>query len=140
SAGGQCPLLHQPCLNIKQDGIVSLESYFDGRLTEEHSQLAELNHQLGAVGERMSHVKKYADGLSNLGQYIERRDNHVVRLQGVGLDIKRLEHEIEETGNDLDELKYLDELIAQAKSERDDSEKADQQVRELDGVRKQMLQ
>ena len=30
SAGGQCPLLHQPCLNIKQDGIVSLESYFDG--------------------------------------------------------------------------------------------------------------
>ena len=28
SAGGQCPLLHQPCLNIKQDGIVSLEIVF----------------------------------------------------------------------------------------------------------------
>ena len=138
SAGGQCPLLHQPCLNIKQDGIVSLESYFDGRLTQEHAQLAELNHQLVAVGERMSHVKKYADGLSNLGQYIERRDNHVERLQGVGLDIKRLEREIEEIGYELEELKLLDKQIVQARSERDESEKADQQVRELDGLRKQM--
>jgi DNA repair protein SbcC/Rad50 len=138
SAGGQCPLLHQPCLNIKQDGIVSLESYFDGRLTEEHAQLAELNHQLVAVGDRMSRVKKYADGLSNLGQYIERRDNHVERLQGVGLDMKRLEREIEEIGYELEELKLLDEQIVQARSERDESEKADLQVRELDGLRKQM--
>ncbi len=138
SAGGQCPLLYEPCLNIKQKGMVSLESYFDALLTQEHKQLAELSHQLVAVDERMSHVKKYADGLSKLGQYIERRDNHVVRLQGVGLDIKRLEHEIEEIGNDLEELKLLDQLIAQAKSERDESEKADQQVRELDGLRKQM--
>ena len=138
SAGGQCPLLHQPCLNIKQDGIVSLESYFDGRLTQEHAQLAELKHQLIAVGERMSRVKKYADGLSNLGQYIERRDNHVERLQGVGLDMKRLEREIEEIGYELEELKLLDKQIVQARSERDESEKADLQVRELDGLRKQM--
>jgi DNA repair protein SbcC/Rad50 len=138
SAGGQCPLLHQPCLNIKQIGIVSLESYFDGLLTQEHAQLAELSNQLVAVGERISHVKKYADGLSNLGQYVERRDGHVARLQGVSLDLKRLEREIEEIGNDLEELKLLDQLIAQAKSERDESEKADQQVRELDGLRKQM--
>jgi DNA repair protein SbcC/Rad50 len=139
SEGGQCPLLHQPCLNIKQIGIVSLESYFDGLLTQEHAQLAELSHQLAAVGERMSYVKKYADGLGKLGQFIERRDSHVERLQGVGLDMKRLEREIEEIGNDLEELKLLDQLIAQAKAERDESEKADQQVRELDGLRKQML-
>ena len=139
SAGGQCPLLHEPCLNIKQKGIISLESYFDGLLAQVHEQLDGLNYQLLAVSDRISLVKKYADGLSKLGQYIERRDNHVVRLQGVGLDIKRLEHEIEEIGNDLDELKHLDQLIAQAKSERDESEQADQQVRELDGLRKQML-
>jgi len=139
SAGGQCPLLHEPCLNIKQKGIISLESYFDGLLAQVHEQLDGLNYQLLAVSDRISLVKKYADGLSKLGQYIERRDNHVVRLQGVGLDIKRLEHEIEEIGNDLDELKHLDQLIAQAKSERDESEQADQQVRELDGLHKQML-
>ncbi|HEY6285161.1 MAG TPA: SMC family ATPase, partial [Ktedonobacteraceae bacterium] len=139
SAGGQCPLLYEQCLNIKQKGIVSLESYFDGLLSQEHEQLGALNYQVLAVSDRIFHVKKYADWLSKLGQYIERRDNHVVRLQGVGLDIKRLEHEIEEIGYDLEELKHLDELIAQAKFERDESEKADLQVRELDGLNKQML-
>jgi exonuclease SbcC len=139
SAGGQCPLLHEPCLNIKQKGIVSLESYFDRLLSQEHEQLGALNYQVLAVSDRISYVNKYADWLSKLGQYIERRDNLVLRLQGVGFDIKRLEHEIEEIGNDLDELKHLDQLIALAQSERDESEKADQQVRELDGLRKQML-
>ncbi len=137
SAGGQCPLLHQPCLNIKQAGVVSLESYFDGQLTQEHALLTELNQQLVAVSERMSHIKKYADGLSKLGQFIERRDSHVERLRGVALDITRLEREVAELGNDLEELKHLDQLIAQAKSERDESEKADQQVRELEGLHKQ---
>src|SRR5260221_157547 len=37
SAGGQCPLLNQPCLNIIQLGMVSLESYFDGLLAGEHA-------------------------------------------------------------------------------------------------------
>jgi DNA repair protein SbcC/Rad50 len=138
SAGGQCPLLHQPCLNIKQIGMVSLESYFDGLLAQEHAQLATLSQQLDAIDERMSHVKKYADGLSKLGQYIERRDSHVERLRGVALDITRLEREVAELGHDLEELKLLDQLIVQAKSERDESEKADQQVRELSGLRKQM--
>src|SRR5439155_20568524 len=62
----------------------------------------------------------------------------VVRLQGVGLDIKRLEHEIEEIGYELEELKLLDKQIVHARFERDESEKADQQIRELDGLRKQM--
>jgi exonuclease SbcC len=139
SAGGQCPLLHQPCLNIKQAGVVSLESYFDGLLTQEHAQLIELNQQLVAINGHMSHVKKYADGLSKLGQYIERRDNQVDRLRGVALDITRLEREVAELEHDLEELKHLDEHIAQAKSACDESERADRQVRELEGLRKQGL-
>src|SRR5439155_2150932 len=71
SAGGQCPLLHEPCLNIKQKGIISLESYFDALLSQEHEQLGALNYQVLAVSDRISHVKKYADWLSKLGQYIE---------------------------------------------------------------------
>jgi exonuclease SbcC len=140
SAGGQCPLLHQPCLNIKQIGIVSLESYFDGLLTQEHTQLANLAQQLVAVSDRMSYVKKYADELGKLGQYIERRDSHVERLRGVALDITRLEREVTDSGNELEKLKLLDQQIVRAKSERDESEKADQQVRELAGLRKQVQQ
>ncbi len=138
SAGGQCPLLHEPCVNIQKKGIVSLESYFDGLLTQEQEQLDGLNFQVLAVSDRITYVQKYADALSRIGQYTERRDNHVTRLQGVGLDIKRLEHELEELGNELDELKYLDQRITQAQLERDESKKADQQVRELDGLRTQL--
>ncbi len=140
SAGGQCPLLHQPCLNIKQIGIVSLESYFDGLLTQEHTELANLGQQLVAVSDRMSYVRKYADELGKLGQYIERRDSHVERLRGVALDITRLEREVTDLGNELEKLKLLDQQIVRAKSERDESEKADQQVRELAGLRKQVQQ
>jgi exonuclease SbcC len=140
SAGGQCPLLHQPCLNIKQLGIVSLESYFDGLLTQEHRELANLGQQLVAVSDRMSYVKKYADELGKLGQYIERRDSHVERLRGVALDINRLEREVTDLGNELEKLKLLDQQIVRAKLERDESEKADQQVRELAGLRKQVQQ
>jgi exonuclease SbcC len=140
SAGGQCPLLHQPCLNIKQIGIVSLESYFDGLLTQEHAQLADLGQQLVVVNDRVSYVRKYADELGKLGQYVDRRDSHVDRLRGVALDITRLEREVTDLGNELEKLKLLDQQIVRAKSERDESEKADQQVRELAGLRKQVQQ
>ena len=138
SAGGQCPLLHQPCLNIKQDGIVSLESYFDGKLAQERKQFASLSLQLTAVNDRISFVGKFADGLNKLGQYIESRDAQVERLKAVTQDITRLEREISDLGLDLEELKNLDQQIVQARSERDESEKADQRVRELEGFRTQM--
>jgi len=140
SAGGQCPLLHQPCLNIKQIGMVSLESYFDGLLAGDHAQLADLGQQLATVNDRISYVKKFADGLIKLGQYIESRDAQVERLRAVALDITRMEREIADLEHDLQELKHLDLLIVQAKSERDESEKADRQVRELEGLRKQIQQ
>jgi exonuclease SbcC len=138
SVGGQCPLLHEPCLNIKQKGIASLETHFERLLVEEREQLSKFSDQVFTVSDRISHVKKYADWLSKLGQYIELSDSLVARLQGVGLDIKRLEHEIEELGQELQDLRSLDERIALAKSERDESEKVDKQVRELEGLHKQI--
>src|SRR5260370_18748609 len=88
----------------------------------------------------MSYVKKYADGLSKLGQYIESRDTQVERLRAAALDITRLEREVADLEHDLEELKLLDQLIVQAKTERNESQKADQQVRELEGLRKQIQQ
>jgi DNA repair protein SbcC/Rad50 len=140
SAGGQCPLLHQPCLNIKQLGMVSLESYFDGLLVEERAQLAGLDQQLAAVNDRMSNVKKYADWLSKLGQYIENRDSQIERIRAVALDITRLDREVAALEEELEELKLVDQHITRARSERDESEKADQQVRELEGLRQQVQQ
>src|SRR5260370_569141 len=112
SAGGQCPLLNQPCLNIIQLGMVSLESYFDGLLAEEHAQLSDLNQQLVALDDRMSYVKKYADALSKLGQYIERCDSQEERLRGIALDITRLNGEVTDLEDDLESLKNPDQQLA----------------------------
>ncbi len=140
SAGGQCPLLHQPCLNIKQIGLVSLESYFDNLLAAEHAQFAVLTSQLEAIGTRATYVKKHADALEKVGQYVERRDTYADKLQRLNIDITRLQREVEDLDQGLEELKLVDKLIIKAKSDREESEKADQQVRELEGFRKQIEQ
>jgi DNA repair protein SbcC/Rad50 len=140
SAGGQCPLLHQPCLNIKQIGLVSLESYFDSLLADEHTQFATLTSQLETISTRAAYVKKHADALEKVGQYVERRDTYVEKLQRLNIDITRLERELQDLEQGLEELKLVDKLILKAKADRDESEKADRQVRELEGYRKQIEQ
>ncbi len=140
SAGGQCPLLHQPCLNIKQIGLVSLESYFDSLLDEEHTQYEALAQRLEAISARIAYVKKHAGALEKVGQYIERRDICTDKLQRLNIDITRLQREIADLEQGLEELKLVDKLILKATADRDESQKADQQVRELEGFRKQLEQ
>ena len=134
SAGGQCPLLYEPCQNIKARGLVSLEFYFDAELKKDHEILATLTNQLTTVTERMKSVKRYADELSKMGHYVDRRDGFVERLKQAAQDITRLEREVNDLKDDLDALKLIDQQIVQAKSELEESQKADQQVRMLDGM------
>src|SRR2546430_12829815 len=58
SAGGLCPFLHEPCLNIKQRGIASLESYFDGLLAEDRGRLDGICQQQSRLSERITFVKR----------------------------------------------------------------------------------
>ncbi len=140
SAGGQCPLLQETCLNIRRHGIASLESYFDSLLSDEHTQLATVREQREAISERMRQMKKYAEALNKLGQYIERRDNYAEHLQRVAIEIARLEREVEDLTRQMEVLKQLDQQMAQAEAEYHESRKADEQVRELLGLRKQVQQ
>ncbi len=140
STGGLCPFLHEPCLNIKQHGMTSLESYFDGLLGEERAQLATLQQQRADVSERITFVKKYADWLEQLGQYIERRDTTAEHLQRIAIDIARLEREVSELAQDMEALKAVDQKIVQAETERKESKAADDQVRTLNGLQMQVQQ
>src|SRR6266581_187792 len=140
SAGGQCPLLHETCLNIKQRGIASLESYFDSLLTEEHAQLAEVSQQQSLVETRIGQIKKYADALSRLGQYVVERDRAAEHVQRLAFEITRSEREVSSLEHELEALKLINQQIAAAKAAHDESEQADQQVRELVGLRKQLEQ
>src|SRR5260370_29463799 len=91
SAGGQCPLLHEPCLNIKRKGLISLESYFDGLLEEEYAQLSSASQQLSSLKGRIDEVKPYADALGKLGQFFEQCDRLAQQVRRLALDISRLD-------------------------------------------------
>lgn len=140
SAGGQCPLLHETCLNIKQKGLISLESYFDTQLEEEYAQLKETSQQLSASKARIDEVKPYADALGKLGQVIDKRDSHADHLRRLALEITRMEREGLSLGQELDGFKLIDQQIVQAEKAHKQSKEADQQVRELGGLHKQVQQ
>jgi DNA repair protein SbcC/Rad50 len=140
SAGGQCPLLNESCLNIKGRGIVSLESYFENLLIDEQAQLTSIRQQQNELTGQMGQIKKYADALGKLGQYIERRDGQAERLQIIAVEIAGLEREVADLTNELDELKQVEQQIANADTAYKESKDAETKVRELDGLRKQVQQ
>ncbi len=140
SAGGQCPLLHETCLNIKGRGIVSLESYFDGLLTEEHARLAVVQQEQEAVIKREQQIEKYVEWLSKLGQWTDRRDSQAEQLQRIAIDITKLERDTASLAQDLDDLKLVEQQIGEAKKAYAESKDADLKVRELPGLYKQVKQ
>ena len=137
SAGGLCPLLHEPCQNIKVRGIASLEFYFDDEIKKDQEALTLLSKQHTALTERLNIVKRYADGLSKLGEYTAKRDSFVERIKQAAQDILHLEREVGSLQEDLEALALADQEIAQAKVELEESQAADQQVRALDGMYQQ---
>ncbi len=140
SAGGLCPFLHEPCLNIKQRGVASLEYYFDGLLKDERSRLAEIQQQQQGIESQITAVQKYYDALGRLGQYIERRDNLVEQLQYIAVESNRLEREVAELAQELETLKSIDAQISAALTAHKESKDADNQVRKLEGLRIQVQQ
>ncbi len=138
SAGGQCPLLHETCLNIKGLGLVSLESYFDGLLTQEHAELALVQQQQQRVTQREQEIKKYVKELDSVGLYSERRINYADQLEIIANQITRLERDIESLMEDLDALKELDAKMSETKKLHDESKEAAAQVRALPGLYEQV--
>lgn len=140
SAGGQCPLLHQACLNIKQQGQLSLEAYFDELLTAEQAQFDTLTEQITQIDQRSERIKKYAEALEKLGQYIERRDGYAEHIERLNVDIRRVEREAQSLQGEWEALKQIEQQIARARSEQEESRRADQQVRQLAGLTSQVEQ
>src|SRR5579863_9811930 len=140
SAGGLCPLLHEPCQNIRAKGIDSLEYYFDAEIKRDEAVLAALGDELTTLTGRLSVIKIYAEELNQIGRHIELRDGYIERLQQLAQDITRLEREVNDLQADLDALKAIDAQIAQAKIELEESRNADAQVRTLGSLQEQVEQ
>jgi exonuclease SbcC len=138
SAGGQCPLLHQTCLNLQRQGQLSLEAYFDGLLAEEQAQLAEIEHELAELEERGAEIKKYAEALEKLGQYVEQRDGSAERIERLNVEIRRQEREVSRLQSEWEGLQQIEQEISRAEKLLAESKEADRQTRELPGLYSQV--
>jgi exonuclease SbcC len=132
SAGGQCPLLKEQCLNIQRRGISSLESFFDSEIARDEAELVVLVGQVELLGKRKTLAKRANDELQKMGEYVERRDNIADRLKQAAQEITRLEREVYQLKEDLDTLAYIEGQVVQAKAALEESRRAEKQVRELD--------
>src|SRR5581483_5902977 len=74
---------------------------------------------------------------SKLGQYTERRDRFADQIKQAAQDVLRLERETESLQEDLNALALIDQDIARARVDLEESQAADQQVRTLDGLYQQ---
>jgi exonuclease SbcC len=140
SAGGQCPLLHEPCGNLKKHGVTSLEYYFDNLLKDEHIRLATVTQAQQEVDGRILLIKPYADAFNNLGLQEEKRNNFVLRLKSIAIEYSRLEREVAELKQELETLSQLEPRLKLAEVALAESKQADQKVRKLDGLRREYSQ
>lgn len=140
AADGQCPLLHEACLNIRGRGVASLEFYFTNLLKDEHAQLAATQQRHDKLNTRIGQIKRYADALDKLDQYVERRDAWAEQVQNVSTEINQLEQETTLLTQELNTLKQLAPQIKQAEAAYQESKRASEQVGELAGLYKQLQQ
>lgn len=134
SAGGQCPLLHQTCLNLQRHGQLSLEAYFDGLLTEEQAQLAVIVQDLADLAARGAAIKKHAEALDKVGQYVEQRDGSAERIERLNVEIRRQEREVSRLQQEWESLQQIEQEISRAESLLTESKEADRLARELPGL------
>ncbi|WP_069804033.1 AAA family ATPase [Thermogemmatispora onikobensis] len=140
SRGGLCPLLHEPCLNIRQKGLASLESYFEQLIASDEAQLADLRQQQQELEEQIARLSVYAQEYERLGHYRTQQSECAERLRQLAGELLRLQRDVDDLRQDLDELQNLAQEIAQAEQARRACELADQRVRALPALRAKVEQ
>lgn len=140
SAGGQCPLLNESCLNIRQHGIVSLEAYFENLLTQEKLDIELVIAEQEKFSARKEQIKKFAEALDRSALYIEKRDNLLESSQRLEQEIARLELDKNTLQQEITAINQVISQFEQAEKELQESKQADTRVRELDGLYRQSEQ
>ncbi|HTI13059.1 MAG TPA: SMC family ATPase [Dictyobacter sp.] len=140
SAGGQCPLLNESCLNIRQHGITSLESYFDNLLTDEHDALTALQQRQSILQQQIQKIRPFADELNRLEQYSENRDYYEKLAQEQSNEMQRIEGDIQTLSDEISNLQTIDQQVRQAQMAYNESRSADVKTREHEALARQVNQ
>ncbi len=134
SAGGQCPFLHERCLNIQQKGLASLEAYFDRLIERDQVALVPLEIKQAALEQQVQDVrvkKSYVDRLDEFEQRLrEAQEQQEVARQ----EAERLTNRERELVALLDATSASAERLSEAQQLLKQSDEADKRVRALEGL------
>ena len=137
SAGGHCPFLREPCLNIQQKGLSSLEMYFDGLIARDQAAIVPLEAKQGELEEQVQDVRKkksYVDRLEEFEQHLrdaqERQEQERQESDRLAERVRELEVLLGGAGNLRERLAAAQALLAKC-------EEADKQVSRLADLARQ---
>ncbi|HEV2235602.1 MAG TPA: hypothetical protein VGR57_02980, partial [Ktedonobacterales bacterium] len=130
SAGGNCPFLREPCQNIRQRGLTSLESYFDGLIARDDAKLTAASAAVERLAPELESAREAAQWYARIAEYEERQEQDTRAISEHEQHGARLEAERATITTSLAGLGSADDL-ATAQRLLDQSDEADRRLREL---------
>jgi DNA repair protein SbcC/Rad50 len=130
SIGGQCPFLREPCLNIRQRGMSSLDTYFDQLIERDAAALVAAQERIQAVQPDLQRAREAAQWYARLEEYQERHAQEVQQLAEQDERLVALTAERDELTASLRAIGRPEELH-EAQALLDLSDQADRRLREL---------
>ncbi|HEX6776788.1 MAG TPA: SMC family ATPase [Ktedonobacterales bacterium] len=137
SAGGQCPFLKEPCLNIKQKGQASLEAYFDGLIARDQKQLAPLEAERVEMEQEVKQVRLYKQFVDRLPEFEQRLREAQERWEEGPQEQAKLLTRERELAAWLKTAGDHPRKLADARRLLEESERADRQVSRIDDLLRQ---
>jgi exonuclease SbcC len=134
SAGGQCPFLHEPCLNIKQRGQSSLEAYFERLMERDQAALMPLEARRDELKKQVDDGRQAKPYVEDLSRYEQALHDAQATLQNLQEKIVRLTTRERELGELLQALEEKKRQLVEAEAVFKQSDEADKQVRLLEAL------
>ncbi len=143
SVGGQCPFLREPCLNIRQRGMSSLEAYFDQMIARDMEALTPIQQRLTILVPELEQARKAAQYYARLDDYRRMHEQAVQAVTDLDERLAALTTEQDELTASLEGLGG-DDALREARVLLERSTQADRHLQELgplqDGLAANMRQ
>lgn len=134
SAGGHCPFLREPCLNIQQRGQSSLESYFEKLIERDQAALVPLVAERDELEKQVQEVRVVKSYVDRLPEYEQRLRDVLEQREALAQDVARLAAQQRELTAKLRGGQAQMQRLAEAQKLLQQSDEADKQVRGLEGL------
>jgi DNA repair protein SbcC/Rad50 len=134
SAGGHCPFLREPCLNIREKGLLSLETYFDGLIARDQAALGPLEAKQADLEQQVQDLRTKKIYVDRLDEYEQSLREAQDRQDYLRQETKRLASRERELVASIGAASKSAQRLIEVQALLKQSDEADKQVRTLDGL------